>query len=55
LALAESTVAAAETSYEKAGVDLSQATGQTLERYHVSLGEARTDMQPAPSAGTQGR
>jgi outer membrane protein TolC len=42
LALAESAVAAAETAYEKARVDLYRATGQTLERYHVSVDEAQT-------------
>lgn len=42
LALAASTVAAAETTYEKARVELNRATGQTLESYHVSLSEAKT-------------
>jgi outer membrane protein TolC len=54
LALAESIVEAAETAYEKAGVDLSRATGQTLERYHVSLGQARTGNQAGPPVA-QGR
>jgi outer membrane protein TolC len=42
LALAESAVAAAEAAYEKARVDLYRVTGQTLERYHVSVDEAQT-------------
>jgi outer membrane protein TolC len=54
LALAESAVATAETAYEKAGVSLSQATGQTLERYHVSLSQARTGTQTGPPVA-QGR
>lgn len=41
LALAESTVAAAETTFEKARVELARATGATLETYHVSLADAR--------------
>lgn len=53
LAVAESAVAVAETAYEKAGVDLSQATGQTLERYHVSLSAARTGARAAQSSAEE--
>jgi outer membrane protein TolC len=54
LAVAESAVATAETAYEKAGVALSQATGQTLERYHVRLSDARSGTQAGPPPA-QGR
>ncbi len=47
LALAESTVAAAETTYEKSRVELSRATGATLEAYQVSLGDAKTGVVQA--------
>jgi outer membrane protein TolC len=47
LALAESTVAAAETTYEKSRVELARATGATLEAYHVSLGDASTGIVQA--------
>jgi outer membrane protein TolC len=52
LALAESTVSAAETAYEKARVALYRATGQTLESYHVSLSEARTGAPIGTPAAT---
>jgi outer membrane protein TolC len=42
LALAESTVAAAETTYEKSRVELARATGTTLEAYQVSVDDAKT-------------
>lgn len=42
LALAESTVFAAETTFEKARVELARAVGATLDTYHVSLDDART-------------
>jgi outer membrane protein TolC len=42
LALAESTLAAAETAFEKSRVELARATGQTLDAYHVSIDDAKT-------------
>ncbi len=42
LALAESTVAAAETTYEKSRVELARATGTTLDAYQVSVDDAKT-------------
>ncbi len=42
LALADSTLAAAEATFEKAKVELARATGATLETYRVSLDDART-------------
>ncbi len=42
LALAESTLSAAETTFEKAKVELARATGDTLETYGVSIADAKT-------------
>ena len=42
LALAESILAGAQTSFEKARVELARATGATLDTYHVSLQDAKT-------------
>jgi outer membrane protein TolC len=42
LALAESTLAASETNFEKSRVELARATGQTLDEYHVSIDDAKT-------------
>ena len=42
LALADSTLAAAEATFEKAKVELARATGATLETYNVSVADART-------------
>ena len=47
LALAESTVAAAETTYEKSRVELARATGATLEAYQVAIGDAKTGVVQA--------
>lgn len=41
LALAESTLDAAQTAYEKAKVDIDRATGETLERTGVSIDDAK--------------
>ena len=48
LALASSTLAAAESTYEKSRVELYRATGQTLERLGISLDEARSGVVSAP-------
>jgi outer membrane protein TolC len=42
LAVAESTLDAAQTQFEKAKVDLDRATGSTLELMHVSVEDAKT-------------
>ncbi|MFZ0395716.1 MAG: TolC family protein, partial [Terracidiphilus sp.] len=42
LALAESTLVAAQTAYEKDKVDIDRATGETLERMGVSIDDARS-------------
>ncbi len=42
LALADSTLAAAQTAYEKAKVDIERATGETLERTGVSIDDAKS-------------
>jgi outer membrane protein TolC len=42
LALAESNLVAASTAYERARVEMDRATGQTLERLGISLGDAKT-------------
>lgn len=42
LALAESTLAASQTTFEKSRIELARATGATLDTYHVSLDDART-------------
>ncbi len=42
LALADSALTAAETTFEKSRVELARATGQTLETYGVSIGDAKT-------------
>ena len=47
LALAESTVAAAETTYEKSRVELARATGATLDAYQVAIGDAKTGVVQA--------
>ncbi len=41
LGVAESTLVAAQTAYEKAKVQLDQATGTTLEQTHVSIDDAK--------------
>ena len=41
LAIAESTLWAAQTAYEKAKVDIDRATGETLQQIGVSIDEAR--------------
>jgi outer membrane protein TolC len=66
LAIASSTLAAAETTYEKSRIELYQMTGQTLARLGISLDEARSGvvnkpvsplppsaLQPPPSAMPQ--
>jgi outer membrane protein TolC len=47
LALAESAVAAAETTFEKSRVELARATGTTLDAYHVSVADAKTGIVQA--------
>lgn len=42
LAIAESTLFAAQTAFEKAKVDIDRATGETLERMDVSIDDAKT-------------
>ena len=42
LAVAESTLVAAQTAFEKAKVDIDRATGTTLERMGVSIDDARS-------------
>ncbi len=42
LALAESILSGAQTTFEKARVELARATGATLDTYHVSLEDAKT-------------
>lgn len=42
LGVAESTLVAAQTAYEKAKVQLDQATGTTLEQTHVAIDDARS-------------
>jgi outer membrane protein TolC len=42
LAIADSTLAAAQTAYEKAKVDIERATGETLERLGVSIDDAKS-------------
>ena len=42
LAIAESLLAAAETTFEKSRVELARATGTTLDTYHVSIDDAKT-------------
>lgn len=42
LALAESTLDAAQTAYEKAKVEIDRATGETLERTGVSIDDAKS-------------
>ena len=42
LALAESTLTGAETTFEKAKVELARATGSTLDTYRVSIDDAKT-------------
>jgi outer membrane protein TolC len=48
LAIAESTLAAAKTAYEKARVDIDRATGETLERMGVSIADAKTGQVRQP-------
>jgi outer membrane protein TolC len=48
LAIAESTLAAAKTAYEKARVDIDHATGETLERMGVSIADAKTGQVRQP-------
>ncbi len=47
LALAESAVAAAETTYEKSRVELARATGATLDIYKVAIADAKTGIVQA--------
>jgi outer membrane protein TolC len=42
LAIAESTLVAARTAFEKAKVDIDHATGETLERMGISIDDAKT-------------
>jgi outer membrane protein TolC len=42
LAIAESTLATSETTFEKSRVELARATGSTLDAYHVSIDDAKT-------------
>jgi outer membrane protein TolC len=42
LALAESALVAAETSFEKARIEVRRATGSVLEEYGISIADART-------------
>ena len=42
LAIAESTLVAAQTDYEKAKVDIDRATGETLQRMGVSIDDAKS-------------
>ena len=42
LAIAESTLATSETTFEKSRVELARATGATLDAYHVSIDDAKT-------------
>jgi outer membrane protein TolC len=42
LAVAESSLDAAQTAFEKAKVDIDRATGDTLARMHVSIEDAKT-------------
>lgn len=49
LALAESTLAAAETTFEKSRVELARATGATLDEYHVSIDDAKTGVTTVAS------
>ena len=48
LALAASTLAAAEATFERAKVELARATGATLDTYHVSIEDARTGVLQHP-------
>jgi outer membrane protein TolC len=48
LAIAESTLAAAKTAYEKARVDIDRASGETLERMGVSIADAKTGQVRQP-------
>ena len=47
LALAESTVAAAEATFEKSRIELARAIGATLDLFHVSMSDARTGIVAA--------
>ncbi len=42
LAITESTLAVAETTFEKSRVELARATGSTLDAYQVSIADAKT-------------
>lgn len=53
LALAESTLGVAETSFEKGRVELARATGATLTTYNVSIQDARTGVTNADAGNTQ--
>ena len=46
LSIAQSTLVAAETAYQKAQVDLDRATGTTLDRLGISIDEAKTGVVP---------
>ncbi len=50
LALADSTLVAAETTYEKSRVEVDRSTGATLDRLGISIDEARSGVvaQPTP-------
>ncbi len=42
LAIAESTLVSAMTAYQKARIELDRATGETLDRNHISIADARS-------------
>ena len=50
LAIASSTLAQAETTYQKSRVELYRVTGQTLERLGISLDQARAGVVPGASS-----
>lgn len=47
LAIAQSTLGSAETTYEKSRVELARATGTTLDLFRVSIDAAKTGIVPA--------
>lgn len=50
LAIASSTLAQAETTYQKSRVELYRVTGQTLDRLGISLDQARAGVVPGASS-----
>lgn len=46
LSVAQSALVSAQTSYEKAKVELDQATGTTLDRLGITIGEAKSGVVP---------